>query len=40
MAFPEDAALPLGSLVLVTGVTGFIASILADELVKRGYREC
>lgn len=34
----EDLALPQGSLVLVTGVMGYIASVVADELVKKGYR--
>lgn len=39
MPFPDDdLALPQGSLVLVTGVTGFLASVVADELVKGGYR--
>lgn len=38
MGFPNDVALPLDSLVLVTGVTGYVASVLADELVKKGYR--
>lgn len=40
MPFPDDdLALPPGSLVLVTGVTGFLASVVADELVKKGYRK-
>ena len=38
MPFPDDVALPLGSLILVTGVTGYLASVSADEFVKRGYR--
>ncbi|KAL9613932.1 MAG: hypothetical protein Q9167_001546 [Letrouitia subvulpina] len=37
MAFP-DFILPQGSLVLVTGVNGFLASHVVDQLLERGYR--
>ncbi|KAL9044149.1 MAG: hypothetical protein Q9214_002692 [Letrouitia sp. 1 TL-2023] len=33
-----DFILPQGSLVLVTGVTGFLASHVVDQLLERGYR--
>ena len=33
-----DFILPQGSLVLVTGVSGFIASHIVDQLLERGYR--
>ena len=37
--FPEqDLALPLGSLILVTGATGYIASHIINELLILGYR--
>jgi len=38
MGFPEDAVLPQGSLVLVTGATGYVASILVEQLLAHGYR--
>lgn len=31
-------AIPKGSLVLVTGVNGYIASHVADQLMEAGYR--
>lgn len=31
------ATIPKGSTVLVTGVTGFIASHVADQLLQAGY---
>jgi len=34
----QNPRLPLGSLVLVTGVNGLIASQLADQLIQAGYR--
>lgn len=34
----EISALPKGSLVLVTGVNGFVATELAKQLLTRGYR--
>jgi nucleoside-diphosphate-sugar epimerase len=34
----EDPALPAGSLVLVTGVNGFIGSHVVNELLLNGYR--
>lgn len=37
MATP-DLAIPKGSLVLVTGVTGFVASHIAREFLERGYK--
>lgn len=39
MPFPQDASLPKDSLILVTGVTGFLASIIANELLNHGYRK-
>ena len=33
-----DFAIPKGSLILVTGVNGFIASHIVDQLLERGYR--
>lgn len=33
-----EHAIPIGSLVLVTGITGFIASHVADQLLQAGYR--
>lgn len=38
MPFPDAAVIPQGSLVLVTGVTGFLGSIIADQLLLHGYR--
>ncbi|KAI5370434.1 Putative NAD-dependent epimerase/dehydratase, NAD(P)-binding domain superfamily [Septoria linicola] len=34
----NNKAIPVGSLVLVTGINGYIASHVADQLLKRGYR--
>jgi len=34
----EDLAIPLGSLVLVTGANGFIASNVVDQLLTAGFR--
>jgi len=34
----EDAAFPQGSLVLVTGASGFIATHIVDQLLLAGYR--
>ncbi|KAF2724201.1 NAD(P)-binding protein [Polychaeton citri CBS 116435] len=38
MSFPQDSILPQGSLILVTGVTGFLASIITDQLLHHGFR--
>lgn len=38
MVFPQHAVLPQGSLIFVTGVTGLIGSIIADQLLLHGYR--
>ena len=38
MAISEKAVIPKGSLVLVTGVNGFIGSNIADQFLKLGYR--
>ena len=38
MALTNVSSLPPGSLVLVTGVNGFMASVIADECVQHGYR--
>ena len=35
---PEDLAIPLGSLVVVTGANGYIASNVVDQLLLAGYR--
>jgi uncharacterized protein YbjT (DUF2867 family) len=35
---PSDAALPAGSLVLVTGANGLVGSYVADQTVAFGYR--
>jgi len=35
---PKDTAFPLGSLVLVTGASGFIATHIVDQLLQAGYR--
>ena len=37
-ASTKASAIPEDSLILVTGVTGFIGSHIANELLKRGYR--
>lgn len=34
---PSDAAFPSGSLILVTGASGFIASHIVDQLLLAGY---
>ncbi|KAL8801755.1 MAG: hypothetical protein Q9182_004227, partial [Xanthomendoza sp. 2 TL-2023] len=34
----KSPAIPVGSLVLVTGISGFVASHVADQLLKAGYR--
>src|SRR6516225_9588352 len=34
----EDLALPKGSIILVTGVSGMIATHIADEALKAGFR--
>lgn len=33
----QDSAIPRGSLVLVTGVNGFLASHVADQLLQSGF---
>lgn len=33
-----NPAIPAGSLILVTGVNGFIASHVTDQLIQAGYR--
>lgn len=38
MGFPHDSILPQGSLILVTGVTGFLAGIITDQLLQHGFR--
>ena len=38
MGFPHDSVLPQGSLILVTGVTGFLAGIITDQLLQHGFR--
>lgn len=35
---PASAILKPGSLILITGVTGYIGSHLADQLLLRGYK--
>lgn len=35
---PNEFILPSGSLILVTGANGFIASHVVDQLLERGYR--
>ena len=34
----KDPAVPLGSLVIVSGVTGFIGSHVADQVLAAGYK--
>jgi nucleoside-diphosphate-sugar epimerase len=38
MAPFEDAAIPLGSTILVTGVNGYVGSHVADRLLDSGYK--
>lgn len=38
MSSITDRAIPVGSLVVVSGVNGFIASHVADQLLQAGYR--
>jgi nucleoside-diphosphate-sugar epimerase len=38
MGSSSDYAIPKGSLVVVTGVNGFIASHVVDQLLTAGYR--
>lgn len=38
MAKVQNPAIPQGSWVLVTGISGFIASHLADKLLEAGYK--
>ena len=33
-----SSAIPKGSIVLITGVNGFISSHIADQLLEAGYR--
>lgn len=35
---PSDAALPPGSLVLITAVNGYMGCKVADQLLHHGYR--
>ncbi|GKT50488.1 aldehyde reductase 2 [Colletotrichum spaethianum] len=37
MALIENPALPMGSIVVVTGANGYIASHIADQFIKKGY---
>ncbi|GIZ41043.1 hypothetical protein CKM354_000436000 [Cercospora kikuchii] len=37
MAGNDNNAIPAGSLILVTGINGYVASHVADQLLKRGY---
>jgi uncharacterized protein YbjT (DUF2867 family) len=36
--FKFDPVLPKDSLVLITGITGYIAALTADEVLAAGYR--
>lgn len=38
VSVPNDAVLKPGSLVLITGVTGYIGAHIADQLLQRGYK--
>lgn len=38
MGAPADAVLSPGSLMLVTGVNGFVGSYVADQILEYGYR--
>lgn len=38
MALLEGAVLPKGSLILVTGVNGYVASHVADQFLRLGYK--
>ena len=38
MSFSGDRAIPTGSLVVVSGANGFIASHVVDQLLQSGYR--
>ncbi|KAK1050661.1 hypothetical protein LTR33_014665, partial [Friedmanniomyces endolithicus] len=38
MSPPSDAVLPAGSLILVTGVNGFLGCHVGDQLLACGYR--
>ncbi|GAB7341869.1 hypothetical protein MBLNU457_g0187t1 [Dothideomycetes sp. NU457] len=35
---PHDAVLPPGSLILITGITGYIGAHVGDQLLQYGYR--
>lgn len=34
----SEAAIPIGSIILVTGVSGFLGSNIADQFLAYGYR--
>lgn len=36
--FKKPPAIPVGSLILVTGANGFIGSHITDQLIQAGYR--
>lgn len=38
MALKENAAIPEGSIVVITGANGYIASHIADQFIRNGYR--
>jgi len=38
ITLPKDAVLPPGSLILVTGITGYIGAHVGDQLLQYGYR--
>ncbi|KAK8054789.1 NAD(P)-binding protein [Apiospora rasikravindrae] len=40
MAEQHPTAIPAGSLVLITGITSYVASWVAKDLLQRGYRVC